>query len=84
MVCLVLMVTSKGIAGVPRASLVIVAATLTTLGIPQAAVIILFPIDSFFDMIRTATNVFANALSATIVDKWETGRHGSYAHISNN
>jgi Na+/H+-dicarboxylate symporter len=71
MVCLVLMMTSKGIAGVPRASLVIVAATLTTLGIPQAAIIILFPIDSFFDMIRTATNVFANALSATIVDKWE-------------
>ena len=75
-VCLVLIVTSKGIAGIPRASLVIVAATLTTLGIPQAALVILFPIDSFFDMIRSATNVFANALSATIIDKWEKGpRH---------
>jgi len=75
-VCLVLFVTSKGIAGIPRASLVIVAATLTTLGIPQAALVILFPIDSFFDMIRSATNVFANALSATIIDKWEKGpRH---------
>ena len=80
MVCLVLMVTSKGIAGVPRASLVIVAATLTTLGIPQAAVIILFPIDSFFDMIRTATNVFANALSATIVDKWEKKSSSDVVH----
>ena len=69
--CLVLLVTSKGIAGIPRASLVIVAATLTTLGIPEAAVLILFPIDGFLDMFRSATNVFANALSATIIDKWE-------------
>jgi Na+/H+-dicarboxylate symporter len=69
--CFTLMITSKGIAGIPRVSLVIVAATLASMGIPEAAVLILFPIDSFLDMLRSATNVFANALSATIVDKWE-------------
>lgn len=68
---LMLMVTSKGIAGIPRASLVIVAATLTSMGLPDAAVLILFPIDGFLDMARSATNVFANALSAVFVDKWE-------------
>ena len=69
--CFTLMITSKGIAGIPRISLVIVAATLASMGIPEAAVLILFPIDGFLDMFRSATNVFANALSATIVDKWE-------------
>lgn len=71
---LMLMVTSKGIAGIPRASLVIVAATLTSMGLPDAAVLILFPIDGFLDMIRSATNVFANSLSAVFVDKWEKNK----------
>lgn len=66
-----LMFTSKGISGVPRVSLVIVAATLASLGIPEAAVLILFPIDGFLDMARSATNIFANALATTFVDKWE-------------
>ncbi len=66
-----LMITSKGISGVPRVSLVIVASTLASLGIPEAAVLILFPIDGFLDMARSATNIFANALATTFVDKWE-------------
>jgi Na+/H+-dicarboxylate symporter len=69
-----LMITSKGIAGIPRASLVIVAATLTSMGIPESALLILFPVDGFFDMARSATNVFANALSAAVVDKWEKNK----------
>lgn len=66
-----LMITSKGMAGVPRASLVIVATTLTAFGYPEAGVLVLLPIDSFLDMGRSATNVLANAMSAIIVDRWE-------------
>ncbi len=66
-----LMLTSKGIAGIPRVSLVIVAATLTAFGYPDAGVLILLPIDSFMDMGRSATNAFANTMSAIFVDKWE-------------
>ena len=66
-----LLLTSKGMAGVPRASLVIVATTLTAFGYPDAGVLILLPIDSFLDMGRSATNVLANAMSAVIIDRWE-------------
>ena len=68
---LTLMITSKGIAGVSRASLVIIAATLAAMGIPETAMYVIFPIASFTDMGYTATSVFGNALSAAIVDKWE-------------
>ena len=71
MMILVLMITSKGIAGVSRESLVIIAATLAAMGIPEAAILVIFPIASFTDMGYTATNVFGNALAAAIVDKWE-------------
>lgn len=71
MMILVLMITSKGIAGVSRASLVIIAATLAAMGIPEAAIFVIFPIASFTDMGYTATSVFGNALAAAIVDKWE-------------
>ena len=71
---LTLMITSKGIAGVSRASLVIIAATLATMGIPETAMYVIFPIASFTDMGYTATSVFGNALSAAIVDKWERKR----------
>jgi Na+/H+-dicarboxylate symporter len=71
---LTLMITSKGIAGVSRASLVIIAATLAAMGIPETAMYVIFPIASFTDMGYTATSVFGNALSATIVDKWERKR----------
>jgi Na+/H+-dicarboxylate symporter len=66
-----LMLTSKGIAGIPRVSLVVVAATLTAFGYPESGVLILLPIDSFMDMGRSATNAFANTMSAIFVDKWE-------------
>lgn len=71
MMILVLLITSKGIAGVSRASLVIIAATLAAMGIPEAAILVIFPIASFTDMGYTATNVFGNALAAAFVDKWE-------------
>ncbi len=68
---LVLMVTSKGIAGVPRASLVVIAATVASFGIPEAGLAILLPIDQFLDMGRTATNVVGNAVATVAVSKME-------------
>jgi Na+/H+-dicarboxylate symporter len=68
---LVLMLTSKGIAGVPRASLVIVLATCAMFRIPPEGVALILPIDHFCDMFRTATNVVGNALATSVVSKWE-------------
>jgi len=68
---LVLMVTSKGIAGVPRASLVIVLATCAMFGIPPEGVALILPIDHFCDMFRSMTNVVGNALATSAVSKWE-------------
>lgn len=68
---LVLMLTSKGIAGVPRASLVIVAATCGMFDIPVEGIALILPIDHFCDMFRSATNVLGNALATSVVGKWE-------------
>ncbi len=68
---LVLMLTSKGIAGVPRASLVVVLATCAMFNIPPEGVTIILPIDHFCDMFRSATNVLGNALATSVVSKWE-------------
>lgn len=68
---LLLMITSKGIAGIPRVSLVIVATTLVAYGYSDAGIMILLPIDSFLDMGRSATNVFSNAMNVLLVNKWE-------------
>lgn len=68
---LVLMLTSKGIAGVPRASLVVVLATCAMFNIPPEGVAIILPIDHFCDMFRTATNVVGNAVATSVVSKWE-------------
>jgi Na+/H+-dicarboxylate symporter len=68
---LVLMLTSKGIAGVPRASLVIVLATCSMFNIPPEGVAIILPIDHFCDMFRSMTNVVGNALATSVVSKWE-------------
>jgi Na+/H+-dicarboxylate symporter len=68
---LVLMVTSKGIAGVPRASLVVIAATLSQFGIPEAGLLLLLGIDHFLDMARSATNVIGNGIATAVVAKWE-------------
>ncbi|HEX6429839.1 MAG TPA: dicarboxylate/amino acid:cation symporter [Niastella sp.] len=68
---LVLMLTSKGIAGVPRASLVVVTATCAMFKIPPEGVALILPIDHFCDMFRTMTNVVGNALATSVVSKWE-------------
>jgi Na+/H+-dicarboxylate symporter len=68
---LVLMLTSKGIAGVPRASLVVILATCAMFDIPPEGVALILPIDHFCDMFRSMTNVIGNALATTAVSKWE-------------
>ena len=68
---LVMMVSSKGVAGVPRASLVVVAATLPLFGLPEAGLLLIMGIDHFLDMGRTATNVIGNAIATAVVAKWE-------------
>jgi Na+/H+-dicarboxylate symporter len=68
---LVLMVTSKGMAGVARASLVVVAATLPMFHLPEAGLLLIMGIDQFFDMGRTATNVVGNSLATAVISKLE-------------
>ena len=68
---LVLMLTSKGIAGVPRASLVVVTATCAMFNIPPEGIALILPIDHFCDMFRSMTNVLGNALATSAVSKWE-------------
>lgn len=68
---LILLVTSKGVAGVPRASLVVIAGTLSTFNIPEAGLLLLLGIDQFLDMGRSATNVIGNAVASAVVSKWE-------------
>jgi len=67
----VLMITSKGVAGVPRASLVVILATLKQFGIPEAGLLLILGIDQFLDMGRSATNVIGNSLAASAVAKFE-------------
>ena len=71
---LILMITSKGIAGVPRASLVVIAGTLAFFDIPEAGLLLILGIDHFLDMGRSATNVVGNAVAATVIAKWEGDR----------
>ncbi|MFT4253324.1 MAG: dicarboxylate/amino acid:cation symporter, partial [Caulobacter sp.] len=68
---LLLMVTSKGIAGVPRASLVVIMATLTYFGLPEAWIALVLGVDHLLDMGRSATNVVGNSVAAAVVAKWE-------------
>lgn len=68
---LVLMLTSKGVAGVPRASLVILAGTLHSFGLPVAGVAVILGVDELMDMARTAVNVLGNCLAAAVVARWE-------------
>jgi Na+/H+-dicarboxylate symporter len=68
---LLLMVTSKGMAGVPRASLVVIAATLNTFQIPEAGLVLILGVDQFLDMGRSATNVVGNSVATAVVAKWE-------------
>ncbi|KAB0653192.1 dicarboxylate/amino acid:cation symporter [Burkholderia diffusa] len=68
---LVLMLTSKGMAGVPRASLVVIAATLHQFGLPEAGLLLILGIDTFLDMGRSATNAVGNSIASAVVAKWE-------------
>ena len=66
-----LMITSKGMAGVPRASLVVIAATLTFFDLPEAGLLLILAVDHLLDMGRSATNVIGNSVAAAVVAKWE-------------
>jgi Na+/H+-dicarboxylate symporter len=68
---LLLMVLSKGIAGVPRASLMVIASTLTYFGLPEQGLVLIVAVDHLLDMGRSATNVVGNAVASTLVAKWE-------------
>ncbi|WP_423761812.1 dicarboxylate/amino acid:cation symporter [Burkholderia sp. NLJ2] len=68
---LVLMLTSKGMAGVPRASLVVIAATLTQFQLPEAGLLLILGVDTFLDMGRSATNAVGNSIASAVVAKWE-------------
>jgi Na+/H+-dicarboxylate symporter len=68
---LLLMVTSKGLAGVPRAALVVLAAALPHFNLPEQGLLLLLGVDQFLDMGRTATNVLGNAIAAALIARWE-------------
>lgn len=68
---MVLMLTSKGVAGVPRAALVVIAGTFATFKIPEAGLALLFGIDPLLDMGRTAMNVIGNSVATAVINKWE-------------
>jgi Na+/H+-dicarboxylate symporter len=68
---LILMLTSKGMAGVPRASLVVIAATLNQFNIPEAGLLMILGVDTFLDMGRSATNAVGNSIASAAVAKWE-------------
>src|SRR5258708_40145893 len=68
---LTLMLTSKGVAGVPRAALVILAGTLTTFHLPVEGFAILLGVDALLDMARTSVNVLGNCLASAVVARWE-------------
>jgi proton glutamate symport protein len=75
MLCLTLMFSSKGIAGVPRASLVILLATVSSFGLPAEPVFLILGIDELMDMARTAVNQLGNCLAAVVIARWE-GKFG--------
>ena len=68
---LILLVTSKGVAGVPRASLVVIAGMLSMFHIPGEGLLLLLAVDQILDMGRSATNVIGNAVASAVVAKWE-------------
>ena len=68
---LTLMLTSKGVAGVPRAAIVILLGTVSTFGLPAEPVFIILGIDELMDMARTMTNVLGNCLATAVMARWE-------------
>lgn len=79
---LILLITSKGIAGVPRASLVVVAAVLPMFNLPETGILLILGIDHFLDMGRTATNVLGNAIATTVVAASEGDIDAEAAHVN--
>ena len=77
---LVLLFTSKGVAGVPRASLIVIAGTLSMFHIPEAGLLLLLGIDQILDMGRSATNVFGNSIAAALVSHWEKALRPKSTH----
>ena len=75
-----LMLTSKGIAGVPRATLMILLATAASFHLPSAPILMILGVDALIDMGRTALNVTGNCLAAAVVGKWEGAKEGRSAH----
>jgi Na+/H+-dicarboxylate symporter len=71
---LVLMVSSKGMAGVARGSVVVVAAVAPMFHLPPSGVVLILAIDQILDMGRTATNVIGNSIATAVIAKWETAR----------
>ena len=71
LILLTLMISSKGIAAVPRASLVVIAATLAMFDLPVEGIALVLAIDQFLDMGRTATNVLGNSVATAVITKWE-------------
>lgn len=68
---LALMLTTKGVAAVPRASMVVLSATLTAFGLPLEGVVLIMGVDEFMDMARTTVNLFGNCVATTVVSRWE-------------
>jgi Na+/H+-dicarboxylate symporter len=77
---LLLMLTSKGMAGVPRASLVVIAATLSQFNVPEAGLLLIMGIDQFLDMGRSATNVVGNSIATVVVGRWEGEYDPTHVH----
>jgi len=70
--CLTFMLTSKGVAGVPRATLVIIAGTCASFGLPgEAGIAMILAVDEIMDMARTTINVIGNGLASVVIAKWE-------------
>jgi proton glutamate symport protein len=68
---LTLMLTSKGVAGVPRASVVVLSGTLTAFGLPLEGLTLIIAVDEFMDMARTGVNLLGNCLATAVVARWE-------------
>jgi Na+/H+-dicarboxylate symporter len=67
----ILMLSTKGLAGVPRAALVVIAATLPYFNLPESGLLLVLAVDQILDMGRSATNVLGNSVAAAVVAKWE-------------
>jgi proton glutamate symport protein len=78
---LTLMLTSKGVAAVPRASLVILSGALATFGLPMSGVAVILGVDALMDMARTSVNLVGNCLATVVMARWE-GEFGSEPEVA--